>query len=346
MDFKNKLIGAIDQSTSSTRLIIYQLNPRKIVATHQIELRQFFPRPGWVEIDPAEIFATTLKCIIECCDSIKEAGFDITDIKALGICNQRETTILWDSKSGKPLYNAICWLDDRTTDLVHSFIEKTSTKSENQFKEITGLPIFSYFSALKIRWLLNNVDNVKDALKRGTLMFGTVDSWLIYKFTGRHITDVTNASRTLLMSIKTLNWDEQLCNFFEIPMNILPEIHSSAEIYALMNIGPLKGVPISGCLGDQQAAMFGEYCFNPGETKCTYGTGTFMLANIGSNPIISGNGLLTTVAHQLGPDAQVCYAFEGSGSIGGNAIRFLRDNLKFIKESAHVYALFLKGNHT
>ncbi|VDM94605.1 unnamed protein product [Onchocerca ochengi] len=237
MDFKNKLIGAIDQSTSSTRLIIYQLNPRKIVATHQIELRQFFPRPGWVEIDPAEIFATTLKCIIECCDSIKEAGFDITDIKALGICNQRETTILWDSKSGKPLYNAICWLDDRTTDLVHSFIEKTSTKSENQFKEITGLPIFSYFSALKIRWLLNNVDNVKDALKRGTLMFGTVDSWLIYKFTGRHITDVTNASRTLLMSIKTLNWDEQLCNFFEIPMNILPEIHSSAEIYALMNIG-------------------------------------------------------------------------------------------------------------
>ncbi|MCP9261277.1 Glycerol kinase [Dirofilaria immitis] len=308
MEFEYELIGAIDQSTSSSRFIIYQLNSRKIIASHQIELQQIFPYPGWVEINPEEIITTTIECIDECCKAVRK----------------------------KALHNAICWLDDRTAKLVDLFIEKTTNKSNNAFKEITGLPIYSYFSALKIRWLLDNVDKVKDALERGTLMFGTVDTWLIYKLTGRHITDVTNASRTLLMSIKTLKWNKELCDFFGIPMSILPEIHSSAEIYATINSGPLEGVPISGCLGDQQAAMFGEFCFNPGEIKCTYGTGTFMLANIGNNAIIGGNGLLTTVAYQLGPEENVCYAMEGSGSIGGNAIRFLRDNFKFIKDLSEV----------
>ncbi|VBB31312.1 unnamed protein product [Acanthocheilonema viteae] len=299
MELKNKLIGAIDQSTSSTRFIIYQLNPRKIIASHQIEIEQIFPHPGWVEIDPEEIINTTMKCIDESCNIIKKKGFDIDDIKAIGICNQRETTILWNNRTGKALYNAICWLDDRATDLVQLFIEKTSNKSRNQYGEITGLPIHSYFSALKIRWLMDNIYGVKNALEEGTLMFGTVDSWLIYKLTGEHITDVTNASRTLLMSIQTLNWTEELCNFFEIPMSILPKIHSSAEIYATIRSGPLKGIPISGCLGDQQAAMFGECCFELGETKCTYGTGTFTLTNTGSNMIISRSGLITTLAYQV-----------------------------------------------
>ncbi|KAK6103232.1 glycerol kinase [Brugia pahangi] len=336
MEIKNVLIGAIDQSTSSTRFIIYQLNSQAIIASHQIEIQQIFPHPGWVEINPEEIITTTMKCIDECCNIIKKTGFDISDIKAIGICNQRETTILWDSKTSKPLYNAICWLDNRTTDLVNLFIEKTSNKSREEFREMTGLPICSYFSALKIRWLLDNVDDVKNALKQGTLMFGTVDSWLIYKLTGKHITDVTNASRTLLISMETLNWSEELCNFFEIPMSILPKIHSSAEIYATICLGSLTGIAISGCLGDQQAALFGEYCFEPGETKCTYGTGTFMLTNIGNNMIINKNGLITTVAYQLGSEGKVCYALEGSGSIGGNAIRFLCDNLQLINDVSEV----------
>uniref|UniRef100_A0A0R3RT10 glycerol kinase n=1 Tax=Elaeophora elaphi TaxID=1147741 RepID=A0A0R3RT10_9BILA len=338
MEFENKLIGAIDHSTSSTRFVIYQLNPRKIVAFHQaflIEIEQIFPHPGWVELNPEEMISKTLECIDESCNIIKKEGFDINDIKAIGICNQRETTILWDSKTGKAVYNAICWLDDRTTDLVRLFIKKTST------------------SALKIRWLLDNVDEVKNVLEQGTLMFGTVDSWLIYKLTGKHITDVTNASRTLLMSLQTLNWSKELCDFFEIPMSILPKIHSSAEVYATISLGSLEGIPISGCLGDQQAAMFGEYCFQPGETKCTFGTVTFMLTNIGTKMIISENGMITTVAyqnrevinsktylssfsHQLGSEGKVCYALEGSGSIGGNAIRFLRDNWQLFSDVSEV----------
>uniref|UniRef100_A0A915PKF9 Probable glycerol kinase n=1 Tax=Setaria digitata TaxID=48799 RepID=A0A915PKF9_9BILA len=338
MEIKTELIGAIDQSTSSTRFMIYQLNSRKVITSHQIEIKQFFPYPGWVELDPEEILATTIKCIDECCGNIKKAGFDINDIKAIGICNQRETTILWDCETGNALYNAICWLDNRTIDLANLFIEKTSSKSKEEFRNVTGLPIHSYFSALKIRWLLDNVDSVKDSLNRGNLMFGTVDSWLIYKLTGRHITDVTNASRTMLMSIKTLNWDKDICDFFGIPINILPKIHPSAEIYDTISKGILKGVPLAGCLGDQQAAMFGEHCFETGEAKCTYGTGTFVLINIGTDIVINESGMVTTVAYQasLGSDEKVCYALEGSGSIGGNAIRFLRDNLQFIKDASEV----------
>ncbi|VDK27211.1 unnamed protein product [Gongylonema pulchrum] len=336
MEIERTLVGAIDQGTSSSRFLLYQLHPRKIVASHQIEIRQQFPHPGWVEIDPDEITSTVTACIDQGCEKAKHAGFTIADIKAVGICNQRETTILWDCETGKALYNAIVWLDSRTTETVDTFIDKTCCKSKEHFKEVTGLPIHPYFSALKIRWLLDNVEKVKDAMKRGKLMFGTVDTWILYNLTGKHATDVTNASRTLLMSLKTLDWCPKLCNFFEIPMSILPKIHPSAEIYATISIGTLKGVPISGCLGDQQAAMFGEHCLMPGETKCTYGTGTFMLTNTGSKLVISRNGLLTTVAYWLGTKAPVCYALEGSGSIGGNAIQFLRDNLQIIKDVSEV----------
>ncbi|VDN03779.1 unnamed protein product [Thelazia callipaeda] len=326
------LIGAIDQGTSSTRFLIYQFNPMKIIASHQIEIKQYFPQSGWMEIDPEEVIFTVIKCMDECYKVIQDrANLESTQIKAVGISTQRETTVLWDSETGKALYNAIVWLDSRTADLALEFIDKTTCK-----QDITGLPIHPYFSALKIRWLLDNVPSVQSALKRGKLMFGTIDSWIIYKLTGRHITDVTNASRTLLMSIKALNWDKSLCDFFQISMDILPKIHSSAEIYATISTGCFKGVPLSGSLGDQQAALFGEHCLELSETKCTYGTGTFMLTNIGNNIIISKNGLLTTVAYQLGPNAEVCYALEGSGSIGGNAIRFLRDNLQIIQDASEV----------
>lgn len=338
MAVERRLIGAIDQGTSSTRFLVYQLQPRKIIASHQIEIQQHFPHPGWVEINPEEIINTTTECINVSCEKVEKAGYSVKDIKAVGISNQRETTILWDHETGKALYNAIVWLDARTIDIVDRFVYKTTCKSKEHFKEATGLPIHSYFSALKIRWLLDNVAEVKDAMKRGTLMFGTVDSWIIYNLTGEHCTDVTNASRTLLMSIETMDWCPKLCDFFEIPMSILPKIHTSAEIYATISEGSLQGVPISGCLGDQQAAMLGEHCLSPGETKCTYGTGTFMLTNTGSKLIISRYGLLTTVAYRLGVNAPVCYALEGSGSIGGNAIRFLRDNLHIIKDMSEVEA--------
>ncbi|VDM46202.1 unnamed protein product [Toxocara canis] len=334
-----KLVGAIDQGTSSSRFLVFDLASGDVVAHHQIELKQLFPHPGWVEMDPKEIINTVVRCIETVCKQLTERKVHISQIKCVGITNQRETTVLWDRETGKPLCNAIVWLDSRTKEVAAKLIQRTPNKSENYFKQKTGLPINPYFSALKLHWAFENVPAVEEAKRKGTLMFGTVDSWLLWNLTGKHLTDVSNASRTLLLDLKKVAWSTELCKFFDIPSYILPEIRSSAEVYAHFKDGPLKGVPISGCLGDQQAAMVGHQCLQPGDSKNTYGTGTFMLCNIGYRPTISENGLLTTVGFQFGKGGPVCYALEGSGSIGGNAVRFLRDGLAFIKEASEVEAL-------
>ncbi|KAJ1353803.1 hypothetical protein KIN20_010547 [Parelaphostrongylus tenuis] len=333
------LLAAIDQGTSSSRFLVFESDSGDLVASHQIEVRQLFPNPGWVEMDPMEILDTVIECISRVVDRLKSLGIAKDEIKSIGIANQRETTVVWDSQTGKPLANAIVWLDTRTSALAEESINRTKSKSREEFKAKTGLPIHPYFSALKLKWLIENVDSVKQALEDGTLLFGTIDTWLIWKLTGEHVTDVTNASRTLLFDIHKRKWSTKLCDFFHIPKDILPRIMSSAEIYGTLRDGPLKGVAIAGCLGDQQAALVGHNCLEKGDTKNTYGTGTFMLCNIGTEPVIGSNGLLTTVAFQFGPDSPVVYALEGSGSIGGNVVRFLRDNFKFIKNSKEMEEL-------
>ncbi|CAD6195248.1 unnamed protein product [Caenorhabditis auriculariae] len=322
--------------TVQCRFLVFEADTGELVTSHQIEVRQIFPKAGWVEMDAMEMLNTVEECITKAIDKLESLGISRDEIKSVGVANQRETTIVWDRKTGLPLHNAIVWLDTRTSDLADEFIDKTESKSKDEFREKTGLPIHPYFSALKLKWLLTEVDEVKEALENGSLMFGTVDTWLIWKLTGVHVTDVSNASRTLLLDLHKRKWSSQLCDFFDLPMEILPEIKSSAEIYGYLLEGPLEGIPIAGCLGDQQAAMVGHQCLQPGDTKNTYGTGTFMLCNVGVKPIISKDGLLTTVGFQFGPDAPVVYALEGSGSIGGNVVRFLRDNFKFIKDASEM----------
>ncbi|GMT15824.1 hypothetical protein PFISCL1PPCAC_7121 [Pristionchus fissidentatus] len=329
------LLGAIDQGTSSSRFLVFDLDG-EIVASNQIEVRQIFPHPGWVEMDPNELINTVLECIAKTCEKLKNFGISPSEIQSVGIANQRETIVIWDRDSGHPLYNAIVWLDTRTSQLAQEYIDRTETKSSDHFKPLAGLPIHPYFSALKLRWLLDNVRAVRESCERGSLMFGTVDSWLMWKLTGVHCTDVTNASRTLLFDLAARKWSTELCAFFQIPMEILPDIRSSAEIYGKFIDGPLEGTTISGCLGDQNAALLGQGCWNLGDTKTTFGTGTFMLCNTGEKAILSKNGLLTTVAFQLGSETPMCFALEGSGSIGGNVVRFLRDNFKFIKEASEI----------
>ncbi|KAL3123165.1 hypothetical protein niasHT_010335 [Heterodera trifolii] len=334
------LLGAIDQGTSSSRFLIFDSENGNLVAGHQLEVQQQFPNPGFVEMCPEEIFETTVRCIESTCEELNRRGIDPKkEIKAIGITNQRETTIVWDRQTGCHLSNAIVWLDSRTHELCGEYIQKTSTRDKNHFKAKTGLPIHPYFCALKLRWLLNNVPEVKKSLQNGTLMFGTVDSWLMWKLIGIHATDVTNASRTLLMDLQKRKWSTEMCTFFDIPMEILPEIRSSAEIYGHLQKGPLEGVPLAGCLGDQQSALLGHGCLQAGEAKNTYGTGTFMLCNTGQRAYISKNGLLTTISYQFGQASPVCYALEGSGSIGGNVVRFLRDNLKFVEKTADIEEL-------
>ncbi|KAF7637514.1 hypothetical protein Mgra_00003030 [Meloidogyne graminicola] len=345
------LLGAIDQGTSSSRFLIFESETGQLLASHQIEVCQQFPEPGYVEMCPIEIFETTVACIAGACENLKiKHGIGPENICAIGITNQRETTVVWDKLTGKPLYNAIVWLDSRTHELANKFMLKidrsldlssSSAKRfcQNHFKGKTGLPIHPYFTALKLRWLLDNVPDVQESLSKGNLMVGTVDTWLIWKLLGIYITDVTNASRTLLMDIHERQWSPELCEFFEIPIDILPEIRSSAEIYGNMREGPLKGKPISGCLGDQQSALLGHGCLQAGEAKNTYGTGTFMLCNTGKRALVSSYGLLTTIAYQFGLNSPAFYALEGSGSIGGNVVRFLRDNLQFFEKTSEIEQL-------
>ncbi|KAJ8034395.1 Glycerol kinase [Holothuria leucospilota] len=316
------LIGAVDQGTSSTRFLVFSSKTHELIASHQKELKQFFPKEGWVEEDPKEILAGAYECIDKTVEKLKEMNIDAANIKAIGITNQRETTIVWDRKTGEPLHPAIVWLDMRTASTVDNLINKTETKDKEHLKPLCGLPLSTYFSAVKLRWLIDNIESVKTAVDEGRCMFGNVDTWLLWNFTGGvkggiHVTDCTNASRTMLMNIKTIQWDDQLCEFFEIPKQVLPEIRSSSEVYGSLHTSALKDTPISGILGDQQAALVGQHCFEQGMAKNTYGTGCFLLYNTGTDAIISKHGLLTTVGYKLGKDAPVTYALEDHFSWNG-----------------------------
>ncbi|XP_059506322.1 glycerol kinase [Stegostoma tigrinum] len=338
------LVGAIDQGTSSSRFFVFNPKTAEVVVQHQVEVLQKLPQAGWAEEDPREILRSVFECVEKACEKLKQQKIDVSSIKAIGVSNQRETTILWDKKTGQPLHNAILWLDLRTQSTVEKLINNAPNKDKNILQEKTGLPISTYFSAVKLRWLLDNVEKVRKAVADGRAMFGTVDSWLIWCLTGAHeggvhCTDVTNASRTMLFNIHTLKWDPELCQFFDIPMNILPEVKSSSEIYGLMRCGTLAQVPISGCLGDQSAALVGQMCFQPGQSKNTYGTGCFLLSNTGEKPIISKHGLLTTLAYKLGKNNPAIYALEGSVAIGGAVVRWLRDNLHIISTAEEVEKL-------
>jgi glycerol kinase len=329
-------IGAIDQGTTSTRFIVFDA-AGKVVACAQKEHQQIYPQPGWVEHDAEEIWTRTQEVMAE---TMAQARLKASDLAAIGITNQRETTLLWNKKTGKPLHNAIVWQDTRVADEVSKF---TKELGDSFFRSRTGLPLSTYFSALKLRWLLENVPGAQRQSDAGELFFGNIDSFLLWKFTGAengglHATDVTNASRTQLMNLNTLQWDDELLRAFSVPRQVLPEIRSSSEVYGHVAQGPLKGVAIAGILGDQQAALVGQTCFRSGEAKNTYGTGCFMLMNTGENPRESKHGLLTTVAYKLGKE-QARYALEGSVAIGGALVQWLRDNLGIIKTSVEVEEL-------
>ncbi|XP_004848062.1 glycerol kinase 2 [Heterocephalus glaber] len=337
------LVGAVVQGTNSTRFLVFKAKTAELLSHHQVELTQEFPKEGWVEQDPKEILQSVYECIERTCEKLDKENIDISNIKAIGVSNQRETTVVWDRLTGQPLYNAVAWLDLRTQSTVE-VLSKKIPGNNNFVKSKTGLPLSTYFSAVKLRWLLDNERKVQKAVEEGRALFGTIDSWLIWSMTGGvnggvHGTDVTNASRTMLFNIHSLEWDKELCDFFEIPMNILPNVWSCSEIYGPMQGGALKGVPISGCLGDQSAALVGQMCFQEGQAKNTYGTGCFLLCNTGHKCVFSGHGLLTTVAYKLGKDKPVYYALEGSVAIAGAVIRWLKDNLGIIKTSEEIEKL-------
>ena len=320
-------VGAIDQGTTSTRFIIFD-HAGKIVSSAQREHTQITPRPGWVEHDAAEVWDATIAVVR---GAMAAASITASDLVAVGITNQRETTLVWDEVSGEPLANAIVWQDTRTDDIC---TELAGDQGPGRFRDITGLPLATYFSGPKLRWLLDNVPAVRAAADAGTARFGTMDSWIIWKLTGRHATDVTNASRTMLMSLDTLEWDDGLLAAMGIPRSVLPEILPSVGIFATAR-APLEGVPIAADLGDQQAALLGQTCFTPGEAKNTYGTGCFLLLHTGTERVASGNGLLTTVAYRIGDDP-ACYALEGSIAIAGAGVQWLRDNLGLIDQAPDV----------
>ena len=325
-------ILAFDQGTTSSRSIVFDRGGAA-AAISQTEFTQIYPKSGWVEHDPEEIWRSQIETAVE---ALGKAGLNAGDIAAVGITNQRETTIVWDRKTGTPIYNAIVWQDRRTSE----FCNRIRREHGQLIKKKTGLEVDAYFSASKLSWLLDEIDNARARAEAGELAFGTVDSWLVWKLTGGrlHITDDSNASRTLLFNIHTLDWDDQLLEIFGIPRAMLPQVRSSSESYGEIETpGELRGVAISGIAGDQQAALFGQACFTPGSTKNTYGTGCFMLQNIGPQPLYSGSGLLTTVAWQIGDAVE--YALEGSVFIGGAVVQWLRDSLGIIGSSGDVEAL-------
>src|SRR5689334_3346905 len=324
-------IGAIDQGTTSTRFIVFDRAGR-IVATAQKEHEQIYPKPGWVEHDSNEIWRRTQEVIAE---AMAQRGLRPKDLAAIGITNQRETTVLWNRHTGAPASNALVWQDMRTGALV---AEMSRDGGADRFRAQTGLPISTYFSALKIRWILDNVPGVRQQAEAGDLLFGTIDTFLLWHLTGLHLTDCTNASRTQLMNLHTLDWDADLLRAFHIPRQMLPAIHSSSEVYGEATLDAVKGVPIAGILGDQQAALVGQTCFNAGEAKNTYGTGCFLLMNTGTEMVQSRFGLLTTVAFQLqGQPAR--YALEGSVAITGALVQWIRDNFGLIERSPDIETL-------
>lgn len=329
-------IAAIDQGTTSTRVIVFN-RAGEILSIAQREHRQIYPRPGWVEHDPGEIWQRTGEVMREAC---QHAGLVAKDVGAIGITNQRETTVLWDRKTGEPVMNAIVWQDTRVDGLVSRF---SARGGPDRFRTPTGLPLSTYFSSLKILWMLENLPGVRQRAESGEVLFGTLDSFLIWKLTGGskggiHVTDVTNASRTQLMNLTTLEWDEELLQAFQIPRAMLPRICSSAEVVGKIKDGILAGVPIAGVLGDQQAALVGQVCFNQGEAKNTYGTGCFLLMNTGQRAVQSKCGLITTVAYKFGDQAAV-YALEGSIAVTGALVQWLRDNIGLIVTSPEIEKL-------
>ena len=328
-----KFILSLDQGTSSSRAIVFD-HKGQIRSVAQREFTQYFPKPGWVEHNPHEIWSSQASVIAEAITAIDINGLDIA---AIGITNQRETTIVWDSETEEPIYNAIVWQDRRTSE----YCDELKAAGHTEFiRSRTGLIIDAYFSATKIKWILDNVPGARERAEKGKLMFGTVDTWLIWRLTRGevHVTDVSNASRTMLFNIHTLQWDEELLRLFDIPLSMMPEVRSSSEVY-----GHTKStifahkVPIAGIAGDQQAALFGQMCVEPGAVKNTYGTGCFLLMNSGEKPIDSKNNLLTTVAWKIGD--KVNYALEGSIFVGGSVVQWLRDGLGIIRSSSEVEAL-------
>ncbi|MCC2107662.1 MAG: glycerol kinase GlpK [Hyphomicrobiales bacterium] len=330
-----KYVGAIDQGTTSSRFIVFDRRG-DIVAVDQKEHAQIYPRPGWVEHDAAEIWRNTQEVIA---GALAKAGLSRSDLIAVGITNQRETTLLWDRLTGAPVHNALVWMDTRTDGLVAAF-ERDGGK--DRLREKTGLPLTTYFSGLKLRWLLDTVAGAREKAARGDLLFGNIDTWLAWNLTGGpdgglHITDVTNASRTQLMNLATLDWDADILALFDIPRACLPRIRSSSEVYGVCG-GALDSVPLAGILGDQQAALFGQACLAPGQAKNTYGTGCFMLMNTGEKPFPSTCGLLTTLGYKLG-DKPGVYALEGSIAIAGALVQWLRDNLGIVQHASEIEAL-------
>jgi len=325
-------LGALDQGTTSTRFMIFDRSGRP-AACSQKEHEQIYPRPGWVEHDPEEIWFRTQQVIEE---AMAQMELRPKDLAALGITNQRETTVLWDRKTGRPVHNAVVWQDTRVGEMV---AELAAAGGPDRFRAQTGLPLSTYFSSLKIRWLLENVSGVRERAEAGDILFGTMDSFLAWRLSGGlHVTDCTNASRTQLMNLESMDWDPELLHDFGIPRQILPEIRSSSEVYGQAGLDAVRGVPIAGILGDQQAALMGQACFGPGEAKNTYGTGCFLLMNTGRTIVPSRFGLLTTVAFRLGNQAPV-YALEGSVAITGALVQWLRDNFGLIRQSGEIEAL-------
>lgn len=328
-----KFILALDQGTSSSRSIVFN-HKGKTVSVSQREFTQHFPRPGWVEHDPMEIWTSEEGVML---DAVTQAGATASDIEAIGISNQRETTIVWDAFSGLPVYNAIVWQDRRTSQYCDSL--KAQDGLTKKIREKTGLIIDAYFSGTKIRWILENVPGAREKAEKGELRFGTVDTWLVWNLSGGkvHVTDVTNASRTMLYNIREMKWDEELLALLGVPASMMPEVRSCSEIYGTVSDGPLAGVRIAGIAGDQQAALFGQMCTETGSVKNTYGTGCFLLMNTGEKPIISENRLLTTIAYKIGD--KIAYALEGSIFVAGSVVQWLRDGLGIIKSSSEIEAL-------
>ena len=325
MDNKQYVI-ALDQGTTSSRAIIFDRG-QNIVDLAQKEFTQHYPKPGWVEHDPMEIYSSQYGVLIEV---LAKSGIDPREIAAIGITNQRETTVVWEKETGRPVCNAIVWQCRRTAPICQELL--ADRELTNYIKESTGLLVDAYFSATKLKWILDTVPGARERAERGELLFGTVDTWLIWKLTGgkAHVTDYTNASRTMLYNIRELCWDKRICEALEIPMAMLPKVCSCSEVYGTMNIQGVE-VPIAGCAGDQQAALFGQTCFEAGEAKNTYGTGCFLLMNTGERMIQSKNGLLTTIAMGIGERVQYC--LEGSVFVGGAVVQWLRDELRLISDS-------------
>ncbi|KAH9026525.1 glycerol kinase [Lactarius pseudohatsudake] len=353
---EGEFVGSLDCGTTSTRFIIFD-NHANIVAQSQEEFPQYYPEPGWHEHDVNELQETCDRVIEQAVAKLEEAGYTRNSVKVIGVTNQRETTVVWSRKTGKPLTRAIVWDDSRTRGIVLHFEKLLETQGIEidgkvrrgkdgalAIKELTGLPLSTYFSAIKLRWMIDHREDVREAHEEDDLAFGTVESWIAYNLLGgvnggQHISEVTNASRTLLLNIRTLKWDPALLRFFGFRESVLPRLVSTSEVYGNIASGPLKGVPLGGLVGDQQGALIGNKCLAPGQAKCTYGTGAFLLFCTGTDIVYSNHGLLSTVAYQAGPQSKPVYALEGAIAVAGSAIKWLRDSMGLIESAGQINTL-------